>query len=387
MSSRFLVLTFSFLALLSMGLAAPPAVATAEAQSQPLSRMRFQALDRNNDGRITRDEWNGNERSFRNHDWNGDGVLSGNEVHAGAQRDTELADHDPNRFERNLNWTRANFNNLDHNHDGRLSANEWHFDLETFRRIDRNRDDVIQLTEFLGENWDDDRDELFDDMDWNNNGHIERSEWHGGVEEFRWLDRNRDGVLSRFEVVGAQASFDTWDQFNNLDYDGNGTLSRAEWHWSNRSFAQRDTNGDGILSRREFEVSGGAPAIASAATSQTIRVNSQHRWTDTGINVRAGDVITFNASGQIVMSDDSGDTANPAGSTRGRTAPDAPVLNQLAGGLLAKIGDYLPAFIGSRSSWTAPVSGQLYLGVNDDHLPDNRGEFTVVVGIQGRTLR
>ena len=122
MSSRSLVLTCS---LLTLGLAAP-IVRTAEAQSQPVPRMRFQALDRNNDGRITRDEWNGNDRSFQNHDWNGDGVLSGAEVRPGGIRNTELADHDPNRFERNLSWTQSAFNSYDHNRDGRLSSNESH---------------------------------------------------------------------------------------------------------------------------------------------------------------------------------------------------------------------------------------------------------------------
>ena len=387
MSSRPLVLTFSFVALQWASFAAMPLVPSAEAQTGPVSRMRFQALDRNNDGRITREEWNGNERSFRNHDWNGDGVLAGNEVRAGAQRDTDLADHNPNSLERNLNWTRANFNSLDHNRDNRLSANEWHFDLETFRRVDANRNDSLSLQEFLGEGVDDVRDDSFDNMDWNNNGRVERAEWYGGNAEFTRLDNNRDGVLSRFEVVGSMPSFDTWDQFQNLDYDRNGSLSRAEWHWSNGAFAAQDRNRDGIISRQEFDVSGGAPVTGAAAGRQTVRVNAQQRWTDTGLTVRAGDVISFDASGTITMSDDSGDTATPAGSTRGRTAPDAPVLGQKAGGLLAKIGEYAPAFVGGRGTWTAPVSGRLYLGVNDDHLPDNRGEFAVTVSVQGRTLR
>ena len=55
---------------------------------QPLSSMRFQAMDLNRDGRIAREEWVGSDRSFVNHDWNGDGVLSGDEVRAGAQRST-----------------------------------------------------------------------------------------------------------------------------------------------------------------------------------------------------------------------------------------------------------------------------------------------------------
>lgn len=49
--------------------------------------MRFAGLDRDNDGRITRDEWRGNDISFRNHDRNGDGVLSGSEVRTGKKRD------------------------------------------------------------------------------------------------------------------------------------------------------------------------------------------------------------------------------------------------------------------------------------------------------------
>lgn len=50
------------------------------------STMRFHGLDTNHDGRISRAEWRGNDTSFANHDWNRDGVLSGDEVREGATR-------------------------------------------------------------------------------------------------------------------------------------------------------------------------------------------------------------------------------------------------------------------------------------------------------------
>jgi hypothetical protein len=390
MFARNLVLTFSSLAIAAVSLGTAPLVSTVEAQGGQVSRMRFQQMDRNNDGVVTKEEWNGSARSFEVHDWNNDGRLSGEEVRVGGQRAAALepVDHNPSRYERNLNWTRAGFTGLDHNRDNRLTSNEWHFDLETFRRVDRNRDNALNLAEFLGEGVDDLRDDRFDDLDVNNNGRVERTEWYGGAAEFRALDRNNDNILSRFEVVGNAPSFDAYDEFNQLDFDRNGNLARGEWHWSNLSFTQRDANRDGMISRREFEASGGTPASAqSVAGRQTVRVNAQQRWTDSGMNVRAGDVLTFSASGEIRMSDNPDDVATPAGSRKGRTAPDAPVLNQLAGGLLAKIGDFPAMFVGGRPTITAPVTGRLYLGVNDDHLPDNSGEFTVTVGVQGRTSR
>jgi hypothetical protein len=49
-------------------------------------RQKFQGMDTNNDGVITRQEYRGNDQSFANHDWNNDGVLSGNELTPGAHR-------------------------------------------------------------------------------------------------------------------------------------------------------------------------------------------------------------------------------------------------------------------------------------------------------------
>jgi Ca2+-binding EF-hand superfamily protein len=388
MSARSLVLTFSSVALVGLCQMATPVVTTTEAQGRAI---RFQAMDQNNDGVISRQEWQGSDRSFEVHDWNGDGRLSGEEVRIGARRNLEWdsVDHAPNRLERNLSWTRNGFTALDHNRDSQLTPNEWHFDVETFRRVDRDRNNSINLSEFLGESLDDDRGDNFDDLDFNNNGRVERSEWHGGLAEFRALDRNGDGVLSRFEVVGSQPSLSTQDEFDNLDYNRNGRLERAEWHWSNTSFLQRDANRDGVISRSELESSGGTPATIGAlgggqVNSQAFRVNAQQRWTPTGLMVRAGDIITFQSSGQIQMSDNTQDVASPAGALSRRMAPDAPISGVLAGALIARIGGYAPVAIGDQTRITAPVSGELFLGVNDDHLPDNRGEFNVTVGIERR---
>lgn len=49
-------------------------------------RMKIQGMDTDNDGAITRPEYRGDDQSFANHDWNGDGVLSGEEVRPGAHK-------------------------------------------------------------------------------------------------------------------------------------------------------------------------------------------------------------------------------------------------------------------------------------------------------------
>ena len=83
---------------------------------------------------------------------------------------------------------RAGFANLDHNRDRRITPNEWHYDRETFLRADRNRDDVLNLSEFLGSDMDDDRGDTFEDLDADGDGRVERPEWHSSAEAFAWLD-------------------------------------------------------------------------------------------------------------------------------------------------------------------------------------------------------
>ena len=81
MRARTFVNSVSVLALASLAYTASPAVTTVEAQSRPLSRIRFAEMDTNNDGVIQRNEWRGSARSFNVHDRNDDGVLSGYELY------------------------------------------------------------------------------------------------------------------------------------------------------------------------------------------------------------------------------------------------------------------------------------------------------------------
>jgi Ca2+-binding EF-hand superfamily protein len=204
---------------LAFSLAVVAAAGVAEAAgAQRAQAMRFQNLDRDRDGRITRDEWNGSDRSFRVHDWNNDGVLSGEEVRPGSRADDPRDDgwarnpgeRDAGEFN---DWTAERFDEIDANGDLRITQDEWRFDRASFRRADRNGNGVLTRREFLGEEARSDRDAddddaqpaRFVDLDTNRDGRVSRSEWRGTRAAFDLLDDNRDGLLSRAEIAASGA--------------------------------------------------------------------------------------------------------------------------------------------------------------------------------------
>jgi hypothetical protein len=372
----------AFATVIGLGLAAVTTTGTAEAaqsrQSQPRTAIRFVEMDRNGDGAIARAEWRGSDRSFRTHDWNGDGILSGDEVRVGAAREATEDDYDPAGRPVFRNWTERGFANLDRNGDGRISRAEWYYDREGFVRADRNGDNLLTKPEFLGNDVDDDRDDRFDYLDVNNNGRIERSEWHGSADTFDWMDRNNDGTLSRAEATGGE--FKQQDLFASIDENHDNRITTNEWQWSRQSFVRQDRNGDGALSRSELtnaELSAaGAGAVGIAG--RTIELDSARGWMNTGFDVRAGETITVEANGTVQLSDNPADTAGPAGS--GRRVQSAPLANANAGALIARINDSPPILVGKRQTFKPDRSGRLYLSVNDDHFADNLGNFIVVIG-------
>jgi hypothetical protein len=119
---------------------------------------------------------------------------------------------------------------------------------------------------------------------------------------------------------------------------------------------------------------GGRP---SGLRERSFSVAAAETWTDTGIEVRRGQRLWFDASGRVTWGRDRRD--GPGGEGGNHYNANRPIPSRPGGALIGRIGRD-PFFIGSDQG---PIevrgSGRLYLGVNDDFLQDNSGSFRVVV--------
>jgi hypothetical protein len=119
---------------------------------------------------------------------------------------------------------------------------------------------------------------------------------------------------------------------------------------------------------------GGRP---NGMRERQVTVSADVAWNDSGVEVRAGQTIFFEAQGRVRWGRDRQD--GPAGERNSPSNPNRPMGNRNAAALIGKIGNDM-FFIGDDAG---PIrmrsSGRLYLGVNDDVLTDNSGNFRVVV--------
>ena len=123
-----------------------------------------------------------------------------------------------------------------------------------------------------------------------------------------------------------------------------------------------------------------APSLDQGGAGITVPANPC--WTNTRRSVRQGQRVTFNGTGEIQLSADAKDIAGVAGSRTGRTSPNAPIPGALAGALIGRVGNSRPFGIGDQTfALPMPASGTLFLGINDDHCEDNRGQFKVQINL------
>jgi hypothetical protein len=123
------------------------------------------------------------------------------------------------------------------------------------------------------------------------------------------------------------------------------------------------------------------PSASSAAVGTSganVRVPG-NTWVNTGFNVRRGETLRFNATGDVMWSGNAVDRATPGGSPTGNRPGLPPVANARGGALIARIDNGQPFLIGNQGSVRMPGSGTLFLGINDDVLTDNTGDFFVTI--------
>jgi hypothetical protein len=127
-----------------------------------------------------------------------------------------------------------------------------------------------------------------------------------------------------------------------------------------------------------------------------IAVAADGGWIDTAIDVGPGEEIRFAASGEINLQRGNPDAVcGPAGLDL--ITVEQPIPNAALGALIGKVVQLVASrvdedsglevrdeifilfLVGPENTLTVPFKGRLYLGINENVLKDNTGEFSVVV--------
>jgi hypothetical protein len=123
--------------------------------------------------------------------------------------------------------------------------------------------------------------------------------------------------------------------------------------------------------------SGGSGGRPSGLRERQVNVAATVPWNDTGIQLRAGQTIYVEASGQVRWGRDRRD--GPAGERNSPYNEARPLPGRPGAALIGRIGGDL-FFIGDeRGPIRVRNGGRLELGINDEFLNDNSGTFRVTV--------
>ena len=201
------------------------------------------------------------------------------------------------------------------------------------------------------------------------------------------------GEVSVIDFSGSDMSQADWDRFSGsgvwlksgqtvngelFDIGGTSPLRiTMKTNSGEREFSSNEISRI-VLSRPESTgVATGGSSSIQVPEGAGVVVAANQPWTSTGLTVRRGEVLTFNASGEAKLSA-GGQTARPSGTGTDLKIQNGPLPQVPAGALIAKVGNGAPFPIGGPTATvTMPAAGQLFLGLNDDHFADNDGGFRV----------
>ena len=159
----------------------------------------------------------------------------------------------------------------------------------------------------------------------------------------------------------------------NYPFTGQTHVSRGPFKHAELEFAVLDVGPQDFV---------GAPSVgATTLSTKTVTVDGKTQWTDTGIDVQVGQVVTINATGEVFASESL--STGPNGVPE---RPDLASANLIVSGnhaaLIGRIGDAgAPFAVGSDFSSGRLPPGRLFLGVNDKGLENNHGAFSAAIRV------
>lgn len=125
--------------------------------------------------------------------------------------------------------------------------------------------------------------------------------------------------------------------------------------------------------------SGDGDGRPSGMRERSVTVDASAPWTDTGVMVRSGQTVYVSATGRVRWGP--GRQDGPGGEKNSPRNDGRPMPNRPAAALIGRIGDADDYFFigGDEGAIRVRGNGRLFLGINDDYLPDNSGSFRVTI--------
>jgi hypothetical protein len=117
-------------------------------------------------------------------------------------------------------------------------------------------------------------------------------------------------------------------------------------------------------------------ALSLAAQDYNFAVSTTQSWTDTGVDLQPGEMISISATPH------SGSYCDPAGVASSGASSNLPVASALPGALIARLQENgAPTLVGATQQMRVVQAGHLYLGANNGGTPVCQGSFAVKVHV------